>query len=314
MTAHNFVGTAPFIILGSAGARLLPRRLLYGLGRRAARRMSRKRTRLFLTLRENLDQVVGPGADDATLDQMAEEALYHAGCTYIDMLRQAPRDVQRGRIPIRVDPEAWEPIKAGLCDERGTVLVGPHLSNFDLAAQWIAAQGFEIQGLSLPKPDAGGRGLNRLRLQRGIRMTPISHASLRSGTERLRAGGVCMTGVDRPASDSDPLTPFFGRLAHMPTGHVKLALQTNSRVLVACCLQSEDGVYELRLAPMLEMEKTGNRGGDVRRNVSRVLEIIEDMIRQAPAQWLMFVPVWRNACGAGESTAAPCDPAHPARV
>jgi len=40
------------------------------------------------------------------------------------------------------------------------------------------------------------------------------------------------------------------------------------------------------------METTGDRAQDVRHNVRRVLAIIEEMIRQAPDQWLMFVPVW----------------------
>jgi KDO2-lipid IV(A) lauroyltransferase len=176
------------------------------------------------------------------------------------------------------------------------------MSNFDLAAQWIAAQGFEIQGLSLPNPDAGGRILNRMRAKRGIQMTPISLTSLRAGVKRLNRGGICMTGVDRPTSDRDPLTPFFDRPAHMPTGHVKLALRSQARIQVACCLQREEGTYEIRFPDALEMSQTDDWDRDVRDNVASVLRVVERMILMRPSQWLMFVPVWRDGVGSDLET------------
>jgi lauroyl/myristoyl acyltransferase len=78
----------------------------------------------------------------------------------------------------------------------------------------------------------------------------------------------------------------------MPDGHVRLALQTNARVLIACCHQDEAGEYTLRVEPPMEMERTGDRERDVAHNVRRVLAVIEDMILEAPEQWLMFLPVW----------------------
>jgi lauroyl/myristoyl acyltransferase len=310
MKAQELLGSPPFILLGMALSRVLPPSWVRALGRRIARRMARDRNHLFCTLRANLAHVLGPAADQETLDRMAEQAIYHAGCTYVDIFRFSTRDYRRGKVPIRVDWDRWAAVDRCLRDERGTVLVGPHVSNFDLAAQWIAAQGHEIQGLSLPNPNRGTRFLNKLRNQRGLVMTPLSLASLRSAAQRLRAGGICMTGADRPISDADPLIPFFGAPAHMPTGHVRLALQTNARILIACCTQDPDGVYNLHMAPMLEPETSGGRerrAQDVAHNVQRVLTIIEAMIRQKPEQWLMLVPVWEDAERGGALSDAPGD-------
>jgi lauroyl/myristoyl acyltransferase len=310
MKAQEILGSPPFILLGMALSRALPPSWVGALGRRIARRMARDRAHLFCTLRANLAHVLGPSADQETLDRMAEEAIYHAGCTYVDMFRFSARDYRRGRVPIRMDWEQWAAVERCLRDERGTVLVGPHVSNFDLASQWMAAQGHEIQGLSLPNPNRGTRFLNKLRSQRGLVMTPLSLGSLRSAAQRLRAGGICMTGADRPISEADPLTLFFGAPAHMPTGHVRLAMQTNARILIACCIQDPDGVYHLHMAPMLELETIGgreHREQDVEHNVRRVLTIIEAMIRQKPEQWLMLVPVWEDADAAGALSGAPGD-------
>jgi lauroyl/myristoyl acyltransferase len=310
MKAQDILGSPPFILLALALARMLPPSWIRRLGHRIARRMARDRNHLFRTLRANISHVLGPDTDNETLDRMAEQAIYHAGCTYVDMFRFSARDYRKGRVPIRMDWDRWAAVDRALRDERGTVLVGPHMSNFDLAAQWMAAQGHEIQGLSLPNPNRGTRFLNSIRSQRGLIMTPLSLASLRSATQRLRAGGICMTGADRPISDADPLIPFFGAPAHMPTGHVRLAMQTNARILIACCIQDPDGVYQMQMAPLLEPETSGDRERreqEVEHNVRRVLSVIEAMIRQKPEQWLMLVPVWEDVDAGDALSGAPED-------
>lgn len=292
MKAQKILGSPPFIMLGVAIARLTPKRFGYWLARRVAQDMSRRCNHLFSTLRANLRHVVGSQASEQDLNRLAENAIYHAGCTYFDMFRARRQDIRQGRVTVRIDPEAWALAKSVLSDQRGAVLVGPHMSNFDLAAQWITAQGIQMQALSLATPDLGTRVVNWLRERRGMTMTPIDVRSLRLALERLRQGGVVLTGVDRPVSKDDEPILFFDAPARMPSGHVRLAIQTSARIVVACCVQEPDGYYSLRLAPPLEMEISGDRAQDVHHNTRRVLAVIEDMIRQAPDQWLMFVPVW----------------------
>lgn len=291
MQAQKILGSPPFIMLGLVIARVTPKRFGYWLAHSIARWMAKRRNHLFKTLRANLRHVL-PQASEQELDKLAENAIYHAGCTYFDMFRTRRQDLIAGRANVRVASDTWEQVKRALSDGQGVILVGPHMSNFDLAAQWIAAQGVQMQALSLAMPDWGTRVVNWLRKRRGIVITPIDVRSLRLAMERLRQGGVVVTGVDRPVPQEDELTLFFDAPARMPRGHVRLALQTGARIVVACCIQEPDGYYALHFAPPLNMKVTGNRIEDVRHNVRCVLSIVEEMIRKAPDQWLMFVPVW----------------------
>ena len=287
MNIQKILGGPPGIMLGIGLSRLVPPRVGYWIARQVARRMARGRSPKFTVAKRNLAHVVGPKVSEEELERMAEYVVYHAGCTYYDMFRFAGSYAK-----VRVDPDEWALAEATLRDERGTIVVGPHMSNFDLAGLWIAAQGFEMQALSLPKPERGGKILNLFRRHQGLLVTPVNLRSLRMAAERLKAGGIVVTGVDRPVSLADEPVLFFDAPARMPSGHVRLALQTDARILVACCIQASDGYYEIQFAPPLEVERTGDRKRDVRHNVRRVLEIIERMIRQAPEQWPMFVPVW----------------------
>ncbi|MHB0857183.1 MAG: lysophospholipid acyltransferase family protein [Anaerolineae bacterium] len=293
MKGKDILGSPPFIALGMGIARIMPLRFSYWLARRIARSMARRRTLMFRTVRANIQQVVGPEVDAQELDRCAENAIAHAGRTYVDMFRAPLRRRRPEDIGVELDPQAWETTRQALSDERGILLVGPHISNFDLAIQYLATCGFHLQALSLADPNTGTRVVNWLRRRRGITITPIDVHALRQAVTRLRAGGMVLTGVDRPVSPDDEPIPFFGAPARMPTGHIRLAMQTNSRVIVACCMQRGDGQYVLRIDPPVEMIHTGNRAEDVRTNALRVLAIVEDMIRAAPDQWLMFVPVWR---------------------
>jgi lauroyl/myristoyl acyltransferase len=294
MRIHDILGSPPFIVIGIAIARALPRKLGYGVSRYIARGMARRRAQLFRNVRGNLAHVMGPDTDAQQLDAMAEQAIYHAGCTYLDMFRASVEDYRRGRISLELDQEAWDRALEAMRDGRGTVLVGPHMSNFDLAAQWIEARGIHIRALSLSEPNLGTQLINRLREHRGIDMMPIDIHALRQAMQTLRSGGLIMTGVDRPTSSEDTPLTFFGKPARLPTGHVRLALQTDAHMVVACCLQKSDGTYALQVVGPLEMERTGNKTEDVRVNAEKVLAVIEGMIRQAPEQWLMFLPVWES--------------------
>lgn len=292
MRIQNILGSPPFIVLGMVIARALPRRWGYVLSRAVGRRIARKRRHLYRTLRANLAHVVGPTIPPEALDALTETTIQHAGCTYFDMFRARPRDYRLGRVTLDYDKADWERVLSCTRDGRGLILVGPHVSNFDLASQWIAAHGVSIQGLSLREPNLGTRVVNWLRRSRGIEMTPIDVGALRLAMARLKAGGVVMTGVDRPVSPEDEPLPFFGEPARLPVGHVRLALQTGARVVVACCTQRPSGRYALHVSEPMEMVHTGTRARDIRENALRVLAVVEDMIRIEPGQWLMFVPVW----------------------
>ena len=291
MTLQWALGGPFGIGLGLIVSRALPPRAGHWVADRLTDRVIETEGRMYRNLRRNLAHVV-PELDAESLDTLAQRAMRHTGRTYYDMLRARICDYVQNRVPVRIDQEAWEMTLAACQDERGLMIVGPHISNYDLVSQWMAARGIEMQALSLSRPGWGGKAVNRIRSHRGIEVTPITMAALRLGLERLERGGVVVTGADRPASMDDELLPFFGKPAPMPTGHIRMAIRANARVQVISCYQDDEGTYNVLASPPLEMEKAGGRDETVRHNALRVLAIIEERIRAVPEQWLMFVPVW----------------------
>jgi len=158
--------------LGLIVSRTLPPRAGYWLADRLAERVVETNDVMYQHLRRNLAHVM-PHLDAPALDDLAQRAMRHTGRTYYDMLRARICDYTQGRVKIVVDQDAWEMTLAAARDERGLVIVGPHISNYDLVSQWMAAQGLEMQALSLSTPSWGGRAVNRIRNHRGIEVTPV---------------------------------------------------------------------------------------------------------------------------------------------
>lgn len=176
------------------------------------------------------------------------------------------------------------------------LLITPHCSNFDLVGRAAALQGIRYQVLSYPQPQSGYRRQNEMRSFMDVEVTPVSNASLRRAAERLRGGGTVLTGVDRPLREAKYRPHFFGRASNLPTGYARLALRENTMVIVVSGITLPDGRYQAWASQPVRMKKDENDPvKETLRNTEAVLEVIEDLIRQAPQQWSMFYPVWPEA-------------------
>ena len=282
--------TALPIRVGMVLARILPRRLGYWLAREGARVMRRRNAKAYRMLRENLSHVIAEASPEM-LDGLAEDAIYELGCTYFDMIHIRGERLLRSGI-LTPDPAGWDLAQKQFSDPTGTIVVAGHVGNFDLGIQWVAGQDIEVQLLSLPGQDPAQNAVNTFRQKGALVVTPLSVQSLRAALRRLRDGGIVATGVDRPIDYDDPPIQFFDGPAPLPRGHVRLALQTGARIMVASCIRRPNHTYLLTFWPPLDMVRTGDREQDVELNTRRVLELVEETILQVPTQWAMLHPVW----------------------
>jgi len=245
---------------------------------------------MFRVLRSNLRHVL-PEADSGTLDRLAQKGVALAFRTYYETFRSAATRRPAAQIEMDVDCclARWkEPSSAS----PGLVIGGLHMSNFDIAGAHLAHLGYDIQVLSLADPDAGTQCVNDLRRSEGLHVTPIEPKSLRAAINRLKHGGIVLTGVDRPLPDSGAPVSFFGQRALMPEGHVRLALQTGASFMLMACLEVAPGLYRVIYTPPRPLATTGDRTHDIETNTRAILTMAEEFISRAPEQWLVFVPVW----------------------
>lgn len=252
------------------------------------------RPAVYWVVYANLRQVVGDGTSAGELHRLTRQVFHGNARNNYDLWRAVGRGPEQIKTAAVIPPEVWARIDQALERGKGAIIVGTHTGNFDLGIMALAAHGREVQILGLAAPPGGGFDLmDKLRARTGANLTSINPQSLREAIRRLRAGGLILTGVDRPVDEGEAKVEFFGKPARLPTGHVRLALKTDAAILVAgphYCPEQRRTVVDM--SPALEMEYTGDQETDLQTNLRHVTAWLEKFIRTQPEQWAMFLPVW----------------------
>jgi KDO2-lipid IV(A) lauroyltransferase len=176
-----------------------------------------------------------------------------------------------------------------------TILLGPHLGNFDLFGMSLTWLGVKPYVLSYPNPNNAYKAQNRMREAVGMDVHPISFSTFREAKKALKEGYCVVTGLDRSLPDGEDAKyrpRFFGREAALPVFYTRLALETNAAVRVACGIRRENGDYFVDATDPIPMERRDDLVEESVLNVERVLQPTEEFIRGAQSQWCMLHPVW----------------------
>jgi lauroyl/myristoyl acyltransferase len=179
--------------------------------------------------------------------------------------------------------------------ERGLVVAGLHMSNFDFILQAGFLLGANALVLTLPKIHGGYQQQFEMRRKTGMDLVPASLSGLKRSIEYLKQGGWVLTGMDRPV-ENPPFRPlFFGQPAALPVHHIYLALKARVPLQIGCALRLDDGSYRFNVSEPLEMKLCSDREEEILLNAEAACRLAEEFICKAPQQWSMSFPVWPEA-------------------
>jgi lauroyl/myristoyl acyltransferase len=250
---------------------------------------------LVRAVRTNQWVVQGEKLDGGALDE-AVRATFRNTARSIFEVNHYFHNLEAIRRLIVFGPRMMEILQRPMYAERGLVLVGIHMSNFDYVLQ--ASGIYKLNALVLTLPEVGGGGYRiqyEMRRKAGVQLVPATMQTLRQSIEHLKAGGLVLTGIDRPVESPGYRPIFFGRPAALPVHHIFLALKARVPVVVGTTYLQPDGKYHLSFSDPIEMQPDPDRRREVLINAEAVLRAAEGFIRQAPEQWAMTFPVWPEA-------------------
>ncbi len=295
MDLKNLIYSRMGVDLALGLAKILPERAGYWLGRTGGAWFAGQRNQdIVRAVRANQWVVTGETLSAQQLDQRVRATFLHAGRCIYDFyhLLQDPQAMSR---KVVFSPDLEQAYQDWKANRYGVILVGPHMSNFDMVICVMAWRGLPIQLLSYPAPPGSYQAQNALRQEIGLEVTPLSASSLRQATARLQAGGIVMTGLDRPAPDTKYQPRFFGKPSAATTAYIRLALKTGCPVIVLGNQMRPDGTCLVQASEPIQMQPHADLETEIVQNAERVLEWGQRFICEAPEQWLMYYPVWPDA-------------------
>jgi Kdo2-lipid IVA lauroyltransferase/acyltransferase len=202
----------------------------------------------------------------------------------------------RERIEQIVIVDGFEHFDAARRRGKGVLFLTGHMSAWELAPFAQALYGHALHFLVRPIANKRVDALiNSYRCRTGNQ--PIEkNRSARAILKVLGEGGTVGVLADHNTDiEESVFVDFFGVPASTTSGLARIALRTNAAV-VPGFLAWDAGrrKYRLRFEAPVELVRTANEESDVIENTARFTRVIEDFIREHPAQWLWVHKRWKT--------------------
>jgi KDO2-lipid IV(A) lauroyltransferase len=243
----------------------------------------------------NLSRAFGWREDDPRLRRTARQVFVLA-CKNVADLIWLPR-LTESNIDDLVRIKDGHHLDEAMALGRGVVVVTGHIGNWELLAAGYALRGYPVSAVARQVYDPRlDRMINDLR--KNARVRGISRdTGLREMIGVLRRGELLGVLMDQDTKVRGAFVPFFGRLAHTPVGPVMLAMKTGAPVVPMAIHRQPDDTHVITVMPPVKMRYTEDREDDLRINTWRCTRVLEDFIRQQPAQWVWMHDRWKKRPG-----------------
>ena len=261
----------------------------------AADRISaRKHWNLVQAVRCNQWVVHGENNNNHDLDEAVRKNFRSIANSIFDLYHNIENPSAFLRI-IEPHPVAIKLVQRPEFSERGLILAGMHISNFDMVFQTGGLAGMKALALTLPELNAGYQKQVEMREHKGMQIIQASVGTVKHCVDYLKAGGLVLTGIDRPDDSYRYRPKFFGRPAALPIHHIFLALKAHVPIIIGATIKRPDGKYHFMFSEPIEMQSHPDREAEIMLNAEKILHIAESFIREDPSQWAMTFPVWPEA-------------------
>ena len=294
MSTQNFLNSKFAVQFSILIGKYLPKETGHWFARKLAGMIgSFKNLEINRSIRANQFIANGEVSSRAELVKLNKAVLQHAGHCYYDLHHYIDKEKKLEElVPLTAPMREFIRLSN---QKRGFLVVAPHLSNFDLVVSRLVSEGFKGKVLSYANPGSGYQLQNEIRASYGLDLTPISDPEVSATMiSYLKSGGVMATAIDRPLPDRKKkhYVKFFGRPSPLPVGYITTALAAEVPIITVTAIMEENGNYGFRLSEPIELKKYQDKLDSLFLNAERVLLKVEEFIRLAPSQWLMYYPVW----------------------
>ncbi|HLU38773.1 MAG TPA: lysophospholipid acyltransferase family protein [Planctomycetota bacterium] len=279
---------------------VLPERLAYalvGLAGRAFFRVAKGRRRLALRF---LRQAF-PATPDAELLRIGSRSTANLFKVALDSVRLV-RWAQRGRLLERIDLDDLLP----RLPPAPFLVVTAHLGCWEAGAMALAAAGYDVHAVGkAARNPLIDRWVIDNRQRAGMNIHP-RRGGIRTLVRVLARGGVSAMVVDQNQRLRPVIAPFFGHPARCERSTAAIALRGRYPVVVGAVVRVGGGMrFRAVLEDTVTFAPTGDSERDLVAATTRLNELLENLIRRAPEQYLWLHDRFRGAPAAAPAAPSP---------
>jgi KDO2-lipid IV(A) lauroyltransferase len=282
---------AAWLLLNILG--ILPRPLARATGSSMARMLFALTPRLRKTALFNL-RIAFPEWSDKQRKAVIRKMVRNLGWMAAEFARLPRYDAKSIEQVVILD--GHENFLEGQRRGKGVIYLTGHIGAWELSSFAHALYGFPLHFMARPLDNKRLDALvNRYRTLSGNEAV-FKNESARAMLRILKENGTLGILADQNTLPQEGVfVDFFGKTACTTSGIARVALHTGAAVVPGYAYWDE-GIrkYRLRFEAPVELIRTGNAERDVLENTQRFTNIIEQIIRKHPEQWVWLHARWKT--------------------
>lgn len=277
--------------------RRLPRKSAFKLGQFIISVLLLAVPKLRQTANKNIE-IAFPELDRSGRKEFLRGMTKSLGRVLADMSRfnSLSQEQLAEMIEFRFDPETQKQYDKFRSEGRGSIIVSPHLGNWEMLVFAWSALREPISYLARPLDNPKLEELT-VSLRTRFGNQPINKTNAVSkAINILREGGTLGILADVNTHPKEGVfVPFFGVPACTTTGPAMLAMRTNAVIIPICGVWEEAaGKYIAVHGKIIEPAKTGDRKADIVTTTAAFTAEVEKLIRAYPEQWMWIHKRWKT--------------------
>ena len=197
------------------------------------------------------------------------------------------------------DGESRKIFQEAISRGRGVILMTSHMDNWELAAMRVINDGYPLHVVYTPQRNQGGANdfIYKIRTEtEGMILIGNKGAGLREIFRALRGGGTVVIMQDLDARDG-VVTNFLGLPAKTHDGVVKLYQKFHCPVIPVKYLRDPNDPLRHSITFTEILSDRPGFGDDLNESLELCNRVIEDFIKENPAQWFWIMDRWGFTLG-----------------
>jgi lauroyl/myristoyl acyltransferase len=244
-------------------------------------------------VRSNL-RVIVPSADKKQLEMMTKDVFCNFGKYLVEFFRMA-NDIDENFIRQRIKMENIHYVHEVMAKKKGAIFLTAHIGNWELGGLVISMLGYPVIAIALSHKERPVNDLfNAQRQSRGLTVLPLKNAFRRCAETLKNNGGVAIV-ADRDFTNRGEVMDFLGKRTLIPKGAAILSSKTGAPIIPVFLTRQDDDTFLLRVEKPIEPVRECPDIVDKQTIITIIksyIKVMEENIRRAPTQWLMFRPFW----------------------
>ena len=216
------------------------------------------------------------------------------GQTFLEIMFTPKLDAQR--IVQLVEIENREYLEEAVARGNGVVFLTAHIGNWEWLGAALSMTGFPMTSVIKRQPnDQHTRLLNEYRERVGIEIFARGTAELVGAAKAMKKGKILGFLADQDAGVDGVFLDFFGKPASTPLGPAVFARKFKAPVMPVFIVHKPDySGHRVLIYPPLEYENTGDEKENLRQLTLKMTQLLEEVIREHPDEWIWFQKRWNT--------------------